>query len=91
MNTAGIDPDKIEIAVHNNTLRVFGSRDEKEVVEDKHYYKKEIRRGSFERIISLPSPVDQSKATAECKDGVLYIVLPKTKATKQSTIKIVKK
>ncbi|MBL7058800.1 Hsp20/alpha crystallin family protein, partial [Patescibacteria group bacterium] len=50
--------------------------------------KKEIRRGSFYRSISLPAHVQGDKAIAEATDGVLKITIPKATPTKKKTIKV---
>ena len=91
MNIPGINPDKVDIEVEDTYLKVSGSREEKKEEKEKNYYRKEIRRGSFERVISLPSPVLGDKAKAEFSDGVLKITLPKEKGKKLSKIKVAKK
>jgi len=92
MHIPGIDLDKIDIKAEDNYLCISGSREEKEKIKDKHYYYKEIKYGSFERVIELPCPVIGEKTKAEFKDGVLKVTLPKQKKnTKTSNIKITKK
>lgn len=80
MHVPGIDPEKVDISVENEYLHVSGTREEREETEDQEYYRKEIRTGSFERIIPLPATVDEQNTRARYKDGVLTISLPKTKA-----------
>ena len=77
MSLPGIDPEKVDITVEDDYLKVSGSREEKKETEEKDYYSKEIRRGAFERTVRLPHVVKKEKAEAEYKDGVLKIVLPK--------------
>lgn len=84
MAVPGIDPDKIDVAVENWMLILAGSREERSEKKDKHYYKKEICSGHFERRISLPAEVDPDKAKASYKDGVLRVSMPK-KTSKQIT------
>jgi len=85
---AGIDPDKVSISIENDVLIVKGESEKKSEVEDKNYYRKEIRRGSFYRSIPLPTHVDGDKASAVAEDGVLKINIPKAAETKPKTIKI---
>lgn len=87
MHIPGIEPDRIDIEVHDKILHVSGSRQEKEETKDKHYYRKEIRRGSFERTIMLPVAVEGDKATAHFEHGVLKIALPIEK-TKEHKVKV---
>ncbi|MEI7620512.1 MAG: Hsp20/alpha crystallin family protein [Candidatus Falkowbacteria bacterium] len=85
---AGIDPDKVDISIENDVLTIKGEGEKKSEVEDKNYYRKEIRRGSFFRSIPLPTHVVGDKASAMAADGVLKISVPKAALAKPRTIKI---
>ena len=87
MNVPGIDPEKVEIAIEDNYLKVSGAREEKKETEEKDYYSKEIKRGSFTRTVALPASVKKDKAEAEYKDGILKIVIPKDEK-KDGTVKV---
>lgn len=84
----GIDSEKVDISIENNVLAIKGESEKKSEVEDKNYYRKEIRRGSFYRSIPLPTKVDGDKATAVNEDGILKITIPKASEIKPKTIKI---
>lgn len=84
----GIDPDKVDIAIENNVLSIKGESEKKSEVDDKNYYRKEIRRGSFYRSIPLPTKVDGENANAVNEDGILKITIPKAPEVKPKTIKI---
>lgn len=84
----GIDSDKVNISIENNVLSIKGESEKKSEVEDKNYYRKEIRRGSFFRSIPLPTKVDGENAKAVNEDGVLKITIPKAPETKPKNIKI---
>ena len=77
MNLPGIESDKLHVSVEGNFLRVWGDRDEEKEEKNKQYYSKEIKRGSFERVVSLPQAIQINKISAEYKQGVLKVVLPK--------------
>lgn len=85
---AGVDPEKVDISIENDVLCVKGESEKKSEVEDKNYYRKEIKRGSFYRIVPLPAHVAGEKANAVADGGVLKIVIPKAARTKPKTIKI---
>jgi HSP20 family protein len=85
---AGIDPEKVDIAIENDVLVIKGESEKKSEVEDKNYYRKEIRRGSFYRSIPLPAHVLGDQASARAADGVLKISIPKAPESKPKTIKI---
>lgn len=38
--------------------------------------------------MSLPAPVDEAKATASCKDGLLEITLPKREVVRKQKLTI---
>ena len=85
---AGVDPDKVDISIENNVLYLKGSSEKKSEVEDKNYYRKEIRQGSFYRSVPLPTHVLGDKASASAEDGVLKIIIPKTIEARPKTIKV---
>ena len=84
----GINPDNVDVSIENNILCLKGESEKKSEVDDKNYYRKEIRRGSFYRSISLPSKVDGDNAKAVNEDGILKITIPKAAEVKPKTIKI---
>jgi len=88
LNLPGMDPEKIDISVDGENLRISGSREEEKETKDKNYYSKEIRRGSFERTITLPAPVKAEGVEAEYKDGVLTVTLPRKETEPAKKIKI---
>lgn len=85
---AGIDPDKVNISIENDVLCIKGESERKSEVEEKNYYRKEIRRGSFYRSIPLPTKVNGDKAIAVTEEGVLKITVPKEKGSQLKNIKI---
>lgn len=93
MALPGIDPDQLNVSVQEGYLRVSGSREELKEEKKKNYYRKEIKRGSFERLAHLPVEVQAEKAVATYKDGVLKVAFPKKNgaASGQVNIKVTKK
>jgi HSP20 family protein len=85
---AGIDPEQVEISIENNVLSIKGKSEKRREVDEKNYYRKEIRRGSFYRSIPLPTRVNGEAAKATSEGGVLKIVVPKAESIKPKTIKI---
>ena len=83
----GIDPNDVQIQVHDNVLSVSGET-KRRSPEGRRAVRQESSYGRFERQVALASPVDADKATADYRDGILEIRLPKSEASKPRTIKI---
>jgi HSP20 family protein len=92
MNLPGVDADELDIAVDQDELTISGTREERKEVDEKEYYSREIKRGSFTRTVALPKVVDDSKTEAEYKDGVLTVTMPvaQKKEQRSKTIKVKK-
>jgi HSP20 family protein len=84
----GFDPEKIDVSVEDGVLRVKGSMDEKKEEKEKGYWRKEIRTGSFERMVRLPVAVKEDAVEATYEKGILKIVMPKAEAKPSSKVKI---
>ena len=84
----GIDPEDINLSVTDNTLTIEGKSESQTEVDDKNYYRKEVRTGTFYRSVALPSTVNSNKSEATYADGILKIVIPKEEKIKQKRIKI---
>lgn len=90
---AGVKPENVQVSVTKGVLTVKGDMKNEHEIEEKNYYRKEVRSGSFYREIPLPTPVLEDKVTAEFEDGVLRITAPKANGTveKKIDVKVVKK
>ncbi len=83
-----IDPKDIKLQVEDGVLRVSAETKEEKEEKEKNYWKKEIRKGSCERAVKLPSRVNEEKAEANYEKGVLKVVLPKVSPKKGGTKEI---
>ncbi|PLX28663.1 Hsp20/alpha crystallin family protein [Candidatus Parcubacteria bacterium] len=90
---AGIKPEDVEVSVERGVLSIQGQSSKEHEIDDKDYYRKEIRSGSFFRQVALPAPVKEGEVTAEFEDGILKITCPKSEEAKPKKIevKVVKK
>jgi HSP20 family protein len=84
MQVPGFKKEDIKISFQDDYLKVEGKAEEEKEEKEKNYWRKEIRRGSFVRVIPLPRKVDPKKAKASFKDGVLKISLPKIEEVKEA-------
>ena len=85
----GVSKDQLQLTITEDALTLKGEMKEEEKKEDKNYYRRELRYGAFTRTIPLPVAVQAEKATADLKNGVLAVTLPKREVAKakQSPIK----
>jgi len=90
---AGINPDNVQVSVEKGVVTIQGESKKEHEVDDKNYYRKEIRGGSFFRQVVLPTAVKEKDVKAEFEDGVLKITCPKKEEekAKQINVKIIKK
>jgi HSP20 family protein len=84
----GVDPKDVEIRVEDNTLYLKGERKFEREVKEENYHRVERSYGGFARSFSLPNSIDAEKVSAEYKDGLLTLTMPKREEAKPKTIKI---
>jgi len=84
----GVDQKDIAVSLQENVLTIKGEKEEEKEEKDKRYHRVERSYGAFSRVMRLPAPVDGSKATAEFKDGVVTILLPKAPGATGTTIPV---
>lgn len=83
-----VDRKDIEINVESGVLTIKGERRYEKSTDDEKEHRRESFYGLFSRSFALPDNVDESKITADSKDGVLTVHLPKTVADKPKTLSI---
>jgi HSP20 family protein len=84
----GMKKEDIDIRVENNVLTIRGKKERKEEVKEEGYFRSERAYGTFSRSFSLPTTVDVKKISAEYKDGVLTLSLPKAEEAKPRQIEV---
>ena len=84
----GIEKKDLDVSLTNNSVTIKGSTSHEEKKEEANYYRCEISKGSYMRTIALPAEVDEDKARAKFKDGVLELTLPKVEKSHRRSIKV---
>lgn len=84
----GFRKEDIEVSVSGDLLTLSGTTDREEKEEKGNYYRAEIARSAFSRTMTLPAEVDDSKAKASMRDGLLELTLPKVERSRRRTITI---
>ncbi len=85
---AGVRPDELNISISRDMVEIEGTRSEREQVSGPDYFSRELFWGSFSRTILLPQEVDVEASTANAKDGLLTIILPKLDKAKQTKLRV---
>ncbi len=90
MPLPGANLNDIEVVIDGANLLISGRRERKREIDERDYYQREVRYGSFQRIIALPSSVDSDKAKAEYDQGILKVTIPKTNRGKKISVSVIK-
>jgi HSP20 family protein len=83
----GVEKNNVEISVEDGVLKVEGRLDFSKYQGLQPLYT-EYNVGNYARSFRLSSKIDQNKISAELKDGVLWLVLPKVQEAKPQTIRV---
>jgi HSP20 family molecular chaperone IbpA len=81
----GVTKDDISVNIDNGSLSLSGVRS---VAIDGAAEWEEFGDVEYQRAFSVPQTIDVNKVSAELKDGVLALHLPKSEAAKPKTIEI---
>src|SRR4030095_10788904 len=84
----GVSKENLQVNVTDTTLTLKGEVQEEKTTEEKNYHRREFHYGAFSRTITLPATVQAEHATAQLKDGVLEVTIPKREATKAKDVPI---
>jgi HSP20 family protein len=83
-----VDANEVDIQLEGNALTLRGERKLENADKRERYHRVERSYGSFARRFTLPSTVETANVTAQSRDGVLRIFLPKKAETKPRQIKV---
>ncbi|MDX1512912.1 MAG: Hsp20/alpha crystallin family protein [Gammaproteobacteria bacterium] len=84
----GVDPKDIEVTMENGVLTIKGERGSESDTRENGYRRVERLHGTFYRRFALPDYADADNISANCKNGVLILTVPKTEAVKPRKIAV---
>jgi HSP20 family protein len=87
----GLKKEQVNVNVENNLLTVFGERKFEEETRRENYHRIEFAYGEFRRSFTLPQFVESAKITAEFREGILTLKLPKREEAKPKQIEVTAK
>jgi HSP20 family protein len=82
----GLDPKNVDITLESDTLTIKGEINPP--LENVEYLFQERPYGVFSRSVKINVPVEVDQAEAKFENGVLTLVLPKSKEARPKVIKI---
>jgi HSP20 family protein len=86
----GVEPDDLEITVHQDTLTLKGKRGPDVADGEVAWHRRERRHGPFGRTVALPFSVDSEHVQASLEDGILTLMLPRHESERPKRIAISK-
>lgn len=90
LDLPGMGPDEVSVELNDGQLIIAGERKSETEQSDKTYHRIERRYGKFRRVVSIPAAVDEEHVSAEFKDGVLCVTLPKSEKVRVKKISVSK-
>jgi len=84
----GLSAEEVKVDVEKNVLTLSGERKVEKEEKEGTFRRVERHYGSFSRSFSLPETVDTESISADLRDGVLELRLPKKEAPTPKQISV---
>ena len=88
LEVPGMEAKDLDIEVMANRVAISGERKSETKSEEKGISRSEFRYGKFQRVIPLPARIENTNVTADYKDGILELTLPKSEAERNKVVKV---
>lgn len=84
----GMNPKDLNVEVTEQSVSISGERKSETTSEENGTTRSEFRYGKFQRVIPLPTRIQNTKVVADYKDGILTLTLPKVEELKNKVVKV---
>jgi HSP20 family protein len=84
----GMKPEEFHVEFRKGELWITGERKEEKEEKGKTWHRMERRYGEFRRVFRLPLAVEEEKVTAEYKEGILRVTVPKLAEAKPRRVEV---
>jgi HSP20 family protein len=84
----GVEAKDVDIEVTENAVKVVAERKTETKTDDNRKTRSEFYYGKFQRVIPLHARIQNTAVTAEYKDGILNLTLPKSDVEKNKVVKV---
>ncbi len=88
LEVPGIEAKDLDIQVMADRVAISGERKSETKSEENGRTRSEFRYGKFQRVIPLPARIQNANVTADYKDGILNLTLPKSEEEKNKVVKV---
>ncbi|MGK7938405.1 MAG: Hsp20/alpha crystallin family protein [Xenococcaceae cyanobacterium] len=88
LEVPGMKAQDLDIQVTVDRVAIAGERKSETKSEVNGKTQSEFRYGKFQRVIPLPVRIQNTDVTAEYKDGILNLTLPKAEEEKNKVVKV---
>ena len=88
LDLPGVQPEDVTVELNDGQLLVAGERKSETEAAGKTFHRIERRYGQFRRVVSIPAAIDEDHITADYRDGVLTVSLPKSEKIKPKRITV---
>ena len=83
-----VNKSDVKVTVQDDVLTIAGERTFEKEDTGRKYHRVERAYGSFARSFTLPEDADAAKVSADFKDGVLIVHLPKSEKARPKSIEV---
>ncbi|MEM9506318.1 MAG: Hsp20/alpha crystallin family protein [Cyanobacteria bacterium P01_E01_bin.35] len=88
LEVPGMSAKDLDIQVMVDRVAISGERKSETKTEANGNTRSEFRYGKFQRVIPLPVRIQNTNVTADYKDGILNLTLPKSEDEKNKVVKV---
>jgi len=88
LEVPGLEPKDINVEVTPESVVISGERKTESKTEENGVTRSEFRYGKFQRVIPLPSQIQNDKVQAEYQNGILRLNLPKAESERHKAVKV---
>lgn len=88
LEVPGMEAKDIDIQASAEAVAISGERKSEIKTEEKGTTRTEFRYGKFRRVIPLPARIQNTNVSADYKDGILTLTLPKAEEEKNKVVKV---
>ena len=88
LEVPGMEAKDLDIQVMADRVAIAGERKSETKSEEDGRTRSEFRYGKFSRVIPLPVRIQNTNVTADYKDGILNLTLPKSEEEKNKVVKV---